>query len=110
MWPIDLPAPWHPDRIGVSSTNPPPGQGGSLQDRSDTVMGLRNCATLLGLSAIFATSADAADGRIAWRKTTIDKKFRSAGVGTADVNRDGRFDVLIGDSWYEAPSWAKHDI
>ncbi len=40
----------------------------------------------------------------------IEGKFRSEGVAIADVNKDGTVDVLIGDSWYEAPSWTKHDI
>ena len=40
----------------------------------------------------------------------IEGKFRSEGVAIADVNKDGKLDVLIGDSWYEAPSWTKHDI
>ena len=26
----------------------------------------------------------------------------------ADINRDGRLDIVSGDSWYEAPSWTKH--
>ena len=47
---------------------------------------------------------------IAWKKTVIEGKFRSEGVAIADVNKDGKPDVLIGDSWYEAPSWTKHDI
>ncbi len=40
----------------------------------------------------------------------IEGKFRSEGVAVADVNKDGKPDILIGDSWYEAPSWVKHDI
>ena len=47
---------------------------------------------------------------ISWKKTVIEGKFRSEGVAIADVNKDGKPDVLIGDSWYEAPSWTKHDI
>jgi hypothetical protein len=47
---------------------------------------------------------------ITWKKTVIEGKFRSEGVAIADVNKDGTLDVLIGDSWYEAPSWTKHDI
>ncbi len=47
---------------------------------------------------------------ISWKKTVIEGKFRSEGVAIADVNKDGKLDVLIGDSWYEAPPWTKHDI
>jgi hypothetical protein len=77
-------------------------------------MSLRNWAVIVGVSAILSTSALASEpgssGRIAWKKTVIEGKFRSEGVATADVNRDGKRDILIGDSWYEAPSWAKHEI
>jgi hypothetical protein len=45
-----------------------------------------------------------------WKKTVIEARFRSEGVAIADVNKDGKLDVLIGDSWYEAPGWTKHDI
>jgi hypothetical protein len=68
----------------------------------------------LGLSVILLTTAPARgrdkDTPVTWKKTVIEGKFRSEGVAIADVNHDGKLDVLIGDSWYEAPSWAKHDI
>ena len=47
---------------------------------------------------------------ITWKKTVVEGKFRSEGVAVADVNKDGKNDVLVGDSWYEAPTWTKHDI
>jgi hypothetical protein len=28
----------------------------------------------------------------------------------ADINRDGKLDIVAGESWYEAPSWVKHPI
>jgi hypothetical protein len=69
---------------------------------------------VLGLSTIALTSAHAKGGDpdkpLSWKKTVIEGKFRSEGVAIADVNKDGVVDVLIGDSWYEAPSWTKHDI
>ncbi len=68
----------------------------------------------VGLSVIVLTMASArgsdTNTPVTWKKTVIEGKFRSEGVAIADVNHDGKLDVLIGDSWYEAPSWAKHDI
>jgi hypothetical protein len=68
----------------------------------------------LGLATVLLAPAfaDAAEKGtpLSWKKTVIEGKFRSEGVGVADVNKDGRLDVLIGDSWYEAPSWTRHDI
>jgi hypothetical protein len=31
-------------------------------------------------------------------------------VAVADVNRDGKVDILAGDVWYEAPDWKMHEI
>ena len=50
---------------------------------------------------------------ITWKKIVLDKNFRSEGVGVADVNQDGRMDVIVGDCWYEAPKdpdgeWKRH--
>lgn len=58
----------------------------------------------------FGSNARAAEGSPRWEKTVIEGRFRSEGVAIADVNRDGKTDILIGDSWYEAPGWVKHDI
>jgi len=77
-------------------------------------MNLRNWAVVLGVSAVVCTSSPASEpgvgSPISWKRTTIDGHFRSEGVAAADLNRDGRLDVLIGDSWYESPSWTRHDI
>ena len=47
---------------------------------------------------------------ITWTKQVLDTKFRSEGVAVADVNRDGRKDVLNGEYWYEAPDWKPHEM
>jgi FG-GAP-like repeat len=69
---------------------------------------------VLGLGGLsFATALARAgdnDTPITWKKTVIEGKFRSEGVAIADVNKDAKLDIMIGDSWYEAPSWTKHDI
>ncbi len=45
-----------------------------------------------------------------WKKIVLDTRFRSEGVAVADVNRDGKPDILTGDLWYEAPDWKPHEI
>jgi len=45
---------------------------------------------------------------IQWKKTVVDRTFHSEGVAVADVNRDGKPDIITGDVWYEAPDWKKH--
>src|SRR6516164_7296089 len=47
---------------------------------------------------------------ISWKKTVVDKVFRSEGVAVADVNKDGKMDIIVGDVWYEAPDWKMHLI
>jgi len=47
---------------------------------------------------------------VSFRKTVLDKEFRSEGACVADVNRDGRLDIIAGDMWFEAPSWVPHEI
>ena len=48
--------------------------------------------------------------QITWKKTVLDKVFRSEGVAVADVNKDGKMDILTGEVWYEAPDWKMHPI
>lgn len=72
----------------------------------------RGTILALGLGLVATTfAADAArGGPITWKKTVVEARFRSEGVAIADVNRDGKIDVLNGDFWYEAPNWTKHEI
>ena len=67
-------------------------------------------AFLTALPALLADSPSTEPGPIQWKKTVIDKAFRSEGVAVADVNKDGKMDILVGDYWYEAPDWKKHEI
>jgi len=43
-------------------------------------------------------------------KHIISPDFISEGVAIADVNRDGKTDILAGACWFEAPAWDKHEI
>jgi hypothetical protein len=67
----------------------------------------------LALSLSLLSAADekkSDDTGITWKKTIVDKKFRSEGVAVADVNKDGKLDILAGEVWYEAPDWKIHEI
>jgi hypothetical protein len=78
---------------------------------------LLSLATLASLACALAAAGGAAPPAagvpaeaISWKKTVIEAKFRSEGVAIADVNKDGKTDILIGDLWYEAPDWKPHEI
>jgi hypothetical protein len=69
----------------------------------------------LALPAVVAGgAADAQAGKdkfkITWKKSVLDQAFRSEGVGVADINKDGKPDVIAGEVWYEAPDWKMHVI
>jgi hypothetical protein len=49
-------------------------------------------------------------GEVSFEKIVLDTRFVSEGVAVADVNRDGRLDILAGNVWYAAPSWKPHEI
>ena len=55
-------------------------------------------------------AASPAQREVQFKKIVLDKTFRSEGVAVADVNRDGKTDVLAGNLWYEAPAWTPHEI
>ena len=63
----------------------------------------------LALPALVIATASPA-GEIRFKKTILDTEFRSEGVAVADVNRDGKLDILAGALWYEAPDWKPHQI
>jgi hypothetical protein len=67
------------------------------------------CPLVVTLSLLPAADEKPAP-TITWKKTVLDKVFRSEGVAVADVNRDGKTDVLNGEIWYEAPDWKPHEI
>jgi hypothetical protein len=53
---------------------------------------------------------DEAPTPVGWKKTVISKAFLSEGVAVADVNKDGKMDILTGEMWFEAPDWKPHRI
>jgi hypothetical protein len=47
---------------------------------------------------------------VRFKKVVLDPRFVSEGVALADVNHDGKLDVLAGNVWYQAPNWVPHEI
>lgn len=45
-----------------------------------------------------------------FKKTKITGDFISEGVAVADLNKDGRLDIVAGYYWFEAPLWTRHEM
>ncbi len=47
---------------------------------------------------------------IRFKKHVLTTEFISEGAGVADVNKDGKPDIIAGAFWFEAPSWKQHEL
>ncbi len=65
---------------------------------------------LTALLAAFVLTSAASAADITFKRVELDSAFRSEGATVADVNHDGKKDILVGDLWYEAPNWTPHEI
>ncbi|MCA9177913.1 MAG: VCBS repeat-containing protein [Planctomycetales bacterium] len=70
---------------------------------------------VLAVVAVLAGSSNAAEPpEFKWRAVEIDKIDIGYGLQMADVNGDGKTDIVLCDQktvqWYEAPKWTKHVI
>lgn len=45
-----------------------------------------------------------------FKKTIITRDFISEGAAVADLNKDGRMDIVAGYYWFEAPNWTRHQM
>jgi hypothetical protein len=48
--------------------------------------------------------------KVKFSKFHLWDEFYSEGVHVADINKDGRTDIVAGARWFEAPDWKVHDI
>ncbi len=63
---------------------------------------------IAGAAPAVAQTPPGKNFKVTWKKMVVDKLFRSEGVGVVDVNKDGKKDIVTGDTWYEAPDWKMH--
>lgn len=76
---------------------------------------MRNLTHLLFTTFILTSNGFADDIReFKWKAEKIDKIDIGYGLQMADVNGDGKTDIVLADKktfqWYENPSWTKHII
>jgi len=65
--------------------------------------------SLLASAAFAQTTGASADGP-RFIKHILTSDFVSEGVAIADVNRDGKPDIIAGAYWFEAPGWTRHAL
>ncbi|MFN8340986.1 MAG: VCBS repeat-containing protein [Cyclobacteriaceae bacterium] len=71
---------------------------------------MRTHSIVVYLTLLASLAACSSPPRASFEKITLTKDFLSEGVAAADVNKDGKPDVLAGTVWFEAPDWKQHAI
>ena len=64
---------------------------------------------LVVLTIAFLSVAEPRPPDIAFRTQMLDSGS-SETAAVADINRDGRLDIVSGENWYESSSWVKHQF
>lgn len=61
--------------------------------------------------SIFCLIVSIAIGQVpTFKKTVLTRDFVSEGVAVADLNKDGKTDIIAGYYWFEAPKWIRHEM
>lgn len=75
------------------------------------VRGAARLLPLLLLSVSFSSvSAQRAGRDVKFKKFHLWDEFYTEAITYADVNKDGKLDIIAGARWFEAPDWTAHDI
>ena len=70
------------------------------------------CAIFLCLFSLVSFNAvsQTAGSDVSFKKYHLWDEFYTEAATVADVNRDGKMDIIAGARWFEAPDWQAHDI
>ena len=66
--------------------------------------------TLLYFGALSVILGQTAGRDVKFQKFHLWDEFYTEGITVADVNKDGKTDIVAGARWFEAPDWKVHDI
>jgi hypothetical protein len=66
--------------------------------------------TLLWFVSMPKIQAQTAGRDVTFTKYHLWDEFYTEGITIADVNKDGKTDIIAGARWFEAPDWKVHDI
>ena len=79
-----------------------------LPSKTNFLLGLTLLTFLIACKS--TDSPNNQDSSISFTKHIVHDAFISEGVAVADVNNDGKDDILADAYWFEAPDWQKHEI
>jgi hypothetical protein len=65
--------------------------------------------TIVASISALLSSLNAFQGDLAFKMVPIDGGAAESAT-VADVNNDGKLDIISAESWFEAPGWTKHSI
>ena len=66
---------------------------------------------LAGTALLFSSLAASIKGdEPRWKQHTINGKSEFEAAGVFDVDNDGKFDIVSGDTWYRAPDWTSYPV
>ncbi len=58
----------------------------------------------------FAAQGVSAENKYQWQRIVLNEKSNFEASGVADINKDGKLDIISGDAWYAAPDWKSNPI
>lgn len=69
-----------------------------------------HCHVISGIILLAGVSLAHAQTSPDFKKTKLTGDFISEGVAVADLNKDGKLDIVAGYYWFEAPTWTRHEM